>query len=1389
MRKIFASLILVLLLFSQFYLSIDVEATEIFVDGFESGNFSAWTGTSGSPTVVSSDKHHGAYSCKIDTLEGPYKDLGRGYNELYVRVYFKMTSYPNASYYRLGIIRIGQSGTYWGYALFAEAYQTGGITYFSLHNGYTGTRQNTNVVVQLNQWYCVEVKFSTSSNCILYIDGVQKASVGYYPLQANRIAVGLGSALAYQGAGYIDCVVVADTYIGLEADQHQVSLSSEQDNGQTKNIGKIKVGTKQYALPNTETLGEGQHTIQYISDFGYEFKQWITTGNVNVVNSTANPTTLIVSGTGTLKVVYRIATPKLYKITINSQQHEDYGLGYPVTYVFQIPSGSSNLKAYHRHTQTQSWSQLPEKTSNDFFNGIECVRFDYSNNKAYVSVSFDENYDDIYIKITDADDNLILFRFLEIAEYYDNRKAVVTATADDWGGYIDSDPHWVAACNTFRSFNVWLTVGVITRGSAGGKPDWKLIQSHVNSGYIEIASHSATHPTVPYDDYDQEIGGSKQDIINNLNLPTPYKKGNKEYVWAWLEPFDMWDDTTRQKLGQYKYLIDRTSQMAAGYDEYVTWDVTNGVFNRIGIVGYADTFTLQELNVAFDDCYNRGKIYHLFFHAIAHDWSQNGKVPQHLNYISGRKDIWYVGFGALYAYRYVSKVANVSVEEYELDIYTLTVNVIGAGSVSRNPDKAYYYYGENVTLMAIPEIGWSFSHWSGDLTGSINPQFITIDGNKVVTATFTQNQYTLNVNIVGSGSVSKNPDQETYTYGTSVTLTANPSSGWSFIGWSGDATGSANPVTIMIDGNKDITATFAQNVYTLSITVAGSGTVIKNPDQAAYTYGTQVELIAVPSIGWSFDHWNGDLTGSANPTTILIDTNKTITATFTRNTYSLTIDIIGSGSVYRVPDKNFYYYGEVVTLTATPSVGWVFSGWGGNLSGSANPVELTITGNMTVVATFTQNIYTLAVSTIGNGNVILNNTGPYHHGDVVELTAVPAIGWSFAGWGGDLSGVANPTTIVMTSNKTIIATFTIDQYTLTINIVGSGSVSKVPDQATYTHGSTVELTAEPKVGWHFVGWSGDATGIDNPITITMDGNKNITATFAKNTYTLTISIVGSGSVNINNTGPYYYGDIVELMAVPKIGWSFYHWSGDLSGSVNPTTIAIDGNKTVTATFTQNTYTLTITIVGEGSVYLNNSGPYHYGDVVELTAVPAAGWVFSIWSGDLTGSANPTVLTITGNMAVTATFTQNTYVIVASVEGGVGGTITPNGTILVAEGQDITFTITPAPGYRILNVNVDGTYLGPQASFTFYDVQENHTITAIFAKNEYTLTIIIIGGGKVTVNPNKVSYSYGDVVTLTAIPNKNWVFSGWSGDITSTTNPLTITIDRNITIIATFTRKK
>ncbi len=302
-------------------------------------------------------------------------------------------------------------------------------------------------------------------------------------------------------------------------------------------------------------------------------------------------------------------------------------------------------------------------------------------------------------------------------------------------------------------------------------------------------------------------------------------------------------------------------------------------------------------------------------------------------------------------------------------------------------------------------------------------------------------------------------------------------------------------------------------------------------------------------------------------------------------------------------------------------------------------------GNKDVTATFTQIEYTLDVTVVGGGGVTKNPaTGPYYYDDVVTLTATADPGWTFSGWSGDASGSSNPLPVTMDGNKDVTATFTQIEYTLDVTVVGGGGVTKNPATGPYYYDDIVTLTATADPGWTFSGWSGDASGSSNPLPVTMDGNKDVTATFTQIEYTLDVTVVGGGGVTKNPaTGPYYYDDVVTLTATADPGWTFSGWSEDASGSSNPLPVTMDGNKDVTATFTQDEYTLDVTIVGNGQVTANPAtGPYFYGDVITLTATADPDWAFFVWSGDLIGDDNPDTLTVVGNTVVTATFSREVY---------------------------------------------------------------------------------------------------------------------------------------------------
>ena len=342
-------------------------------------------------------------------------------------------------------------------------------------------------------------------------------------------------------------------------------------------------------------------------------------------------------------------------VSVDEQIHIDYGLAYPLTYQINIPLGSSGFSVYKKEVVTDDWVELEEKTSEDFFNGIEAVRFDYDSALAYVSVAFGDKSDSIYIQIMDEFDLSVQISYREIAKYYDNRDAVVTSTADDWADYCDYS--FVQSCREFRKRKMWLSTAIITRWC--DDDTWNNIQTQLDSGYVEAIAHSRNHPHTPYSNNYSEVYGCKTDILHKLDLPKQFRYKDNEYVYVWVAPFGNYDDAVDDVVSKSKYLVSRMYTM--GYHELPIWDYEKEKFESIGAsleIGpteingapWMGTDNIDVLNSTFDSVTTAGGVYHAMIHPNTIVYLED-YFHQHLDYISQRKNIWYAATGHLYLYR------------------------------------------------------------------------------------------------------------------------------------------------------------------------------------------------------------------------------------------------------------------------------------------------------------------------------------------------------------------------------------------------------------------------------------------------------------------------------------------------------------------------------------------------------------------------------------------------------------------------------------------------------------------------------------------------------------------------------------------------------------------
>jgi uncharacterized protein (TIGR02145 family)/uncharacterized repeat protein (TIGR02543 family) len=458
--------------------------------------------------------------------------------------------------------------------------------------------------------------------------------------------------------------------------------------------------------------------------------------------------------------------------------------------------------------------------------------------------------------------------------------------------------------------------------------------------------------------------------------------------------------------------------------------------------------------------------------------------------------------------------------------YTLTINTspTAGGTVSKSPDKLEYAAGEMVYVTAASKPGYAFTIWSGALSSRDSAFTITMDSKKELTANFAPRTYTLTVNEENGGTVSRNPGKSAYEYNEKVTITAYPDNGYKFKEWSGAATGTKNPVTVTIDGDKTLSASFEwigttpppnepETKYTLTAyqSPTNGGEVSRNPDKNAYTSGERVTVTAYPANGYKFTGWSDASTSTNTSITVTMNGNKSLTANFELITYTVSFNVNGGSGT--IPSQSAQA-GNSIDLPSGNNLsktGSTFDGWSTNSSGTGRNYgggsSFFVTGDVTLYAVWVD-VYvpTYTITFNANGGTVSPTSAKT--GDDGKLASLPTptrSGYTFDGWyTASTDGTEVSESRVYSASATIYARWTEEvivqptTYTLTIAASDGGTVSPSVGAHTYDEGTSVTVTASANTGYTFKNWSGESTSTSSTINITMNGNKTLTANFQQN---------------------------------------------------------------------------------------------------------------------------------------------------------------------------------------------------------------------------------------------------------------------------------------------------
>lgn len=643
-------------------------------------------------------------------------------------------------------------------------------------------------------------------------------------------------------------------------------------------------------------------------------------------------------------------------------------------------------------------------------------------------------------------------------------------------------------------------------------------------------------------------------------------------------------------------------------------------------------------------------------------------------------------------------------------------------------------YGDTIlpdSVNLTPEkVGHDFVGWDPSL-----PVAVTAS-NMEIQALWTKKHYTVSVDTSdASGKVTlqfTNP----VAYGDEVQLSVEPIVGYHFVSWRDGSR--ENPRSVVVVRDTTLVPIYAINEVNLLL--LDDEAVVKN---ISLKFGDTINESIIDTVltrtGYDFAGWIPSLPMVAGDDDIILK------ASWTKKKFNLDIDSIADFGKVIVDFENPVTYGDTVSFEAVPTDGYHFVSWSDGVTD--NPRSIVVSDSFSLYPQFEANQYLLFV--LSDGDTL--NTKIVFFGDTItEDSLVPnpsKTGYELTGWNPILPIVVGTENVVVEAQWTIL-TYVVSVDSTIVN--GSVSMDKVNP---IVYGDSVTLTASADEGFHFVAWNdGDSL---NPRKIHVVSDSSFSASFAPNSYGVLVLSDGDTLKNM----VLLYGDTISDSLVDvtptKIGYDFVGWNPSLPFVLGA------ADTTIEAQWSIRQFNLTIDVDSlRGSVLADYVNPIDYGEVVEISVSPAAGYHFVGWSdGNLSEYRSVRVVRDT---TLTPLFDPNQYELTIADEGVILSQTT------VSYGDTIKEDMFD---FDLEKYGYD--FNGWTINIPFVVDTSDIWVETVWNIRTFELNIdSLLENGSVTVD-HANPIAYGDTVMLTVEPADGYHFTYWNdGD---TTNPRAVVI--------------
>jgi hypothetical protein len=452
------------------------------------------------------------------------------------------------------------------------------------------------------------------------------------------------------------------------------------------------------------------------------------------------------------------------------------------------------------------------------------------------------------------------------------------------------------------------------------------------------------------------------------------------------------------------------------------------------------------------------------------------------------------------------------------------------------------------------------------------------------------------------------------------------------------------------------------------------------------------------------------------------------------------------------------------------------------------------------------------------------------YGTMVNLTATPATGSSFAGWSGACTGVG-ACSVSMTQAQNVSANFTLNTYALSVSGVPSGAVfTSMPAltcgggacNGSFAYGTQVKLTGGNNAQYNFGAFSGGGCTLGTTCTITVSGPTTVAASYTLNSYPVTVNRPAGASLNITSTpaltcsgssctGTLPYGAVVSLQAGDNAQYAFAGYSGGGCGASSTCSVMVGAAVTVTASYTVQSYPVSVSFPSGAALSATSvpaltcsaascSGTVPYGTMVSLVASNNAQYSFQSYTGGGCSTSASCNVTVQAATTVSAAFAVNSYGLsVTGVPAGANFTSAPaltcSGTTCsgtFSYGSTVVLTGGNNAQYAFTRFTGAGCALGTSCSVSITGAT---SVAASYGVVSYPVTVNRPAGAQLTITSAPAltcsgssctgSLPYGTMVSLAAANNAQYNFQSYSGGGCGTNATCSFPVQGPTTVDASF----